>query len=140
MLNLKIKRLSKNAIIPSKKDPVAAGLDIYTNENYLLKPGEIHAFTTGIAVEIPEGYVGLFWDRSGLGSKGIHRFAGVIDANYRGEWKIILYNASTSNYQVRTGDRIAQCLIQSFEAVKVLDVSELTKTERGAKGFGSSGR
>ena len=97
-------------------------------------------FPTGIAVEFPEGYVALLWDRSGLGSKGIHRLAGVIDSGYRGEWKVVLLNTTKEPFEIKKGDKIIQCIIQKFEPVEILEVDELSNSQRGEKGFGSSGR
>lgn len=140
MVPFRVKKLSPDAILPSKGDPSDAGIDIYTNESYTLQPGERHAFSTGIAVEFPSGYVALFWDRSGLGSKGIHRLAGVVDAGYRGEWKVIVINLSAEPYEVKAGDKIVQCVFQKFEPVEIEEVEELVDSKRGERGFGSSGR
>lgn len=140
MITFKVKKLAGNAILPAKGNKWDAGIDIYTNESYTLKPGETHMFGTGIAVEIPNGYVALFWDRSGLGSKGIHRLAGVVDSTYRGEWKIVLTNLTKKKFVITSGDKIVQCLIQKFEPVTIKEVKTLRETTRGAKGFGSSGR
>lgn len=140
MISFKVKKLTANAVLPTKNNSKDAGIDVYTNESYTLKPGETHMFGTGIAVEIPTGYVALFWDRSGLGSKGIHRLAGVVDSSYRGEWKIVLTNLTKKKFEIKAGDKIVQCLIQKFEPVKIKAVKKLSDTSRGAKGFGSSGR
>lgn len=140
MISFKVQKLVDTATLPTKGNPADAGIDIYTNESYILKPGETHLFGTGIAVEIPTGYVALFWDRSGLGSKGIHRLAGVVDSGYRGEWKIVLTNLTKKKFEIKAGDKIVQCLIQKFEPVKIKEVKHLSDTSRGAKGFGSSGR
>lgn len=140
MTLLKVKKLSPDAVLPAKHTPLAAGIDIFTNESYTLQPGEVHAFSTGLAAEFPKGYVALIWDRSGLGSRGIHRLAGVIDSDYRGEWKIVLINLSGALYEVRAGDNIAQCVLQRFEPTEIIEVFQVTETARGAAGFGSSGR
>ncbi|MBI4022401.1 MAG: dUTP diphosphatase [Candidatus Andersenbacteria bacterium] len=140
MIALKVKKLSADAVLPAKHNLLAAGIDIFTNESYTLQPGEVHVFTTGIAAEFPEGHAALIWDRSGFGSKGIHRLAGVIDSDYRGEWKIVLVNLSGKPYEVRAGDKIAQCVLQRFEPAEIVEVSQVTETGRGATGFGSSGR
>lgn len=140
MINFKVQKLSPTAILPSKKDASDAGLDIFTNETYTLKPGETHAFTTGIAVEFPPGFVALLWDRSGLGAAGIHRLAGVIDSGYRGEWKVVLTNLTKKPYKIQAGDKIVQCILQKFEPVKITEVKRLKDSKRGKKGFGSSGR
>lgn len=140
MIQFKVKKLAANATLPAKGNKFDAGIDIYTNESYTLKPGETHMFGTGISVEIPNGHVALFWDRSGLGSKGIHRLAGVVDSTYRGEWKIVLTNLTKKKFAIAAGDKIVQCLIQKFEQVNIKEVKKLSDTSRGAKGFGSSGR
>ncbi len=140
MIPFRVQKLSPDAIVPTKANAGDAGIDIYTNESYTLQPGERHMFTTGIACSIPDGYVALFWDRSGLGSKGIHRFAGVIDSGYRGEWKVILFNSTNEPFEIKAGDKIIQCIIQQFEHAEITEVSELDETKRGATGFGSSGR
>ncbi len=126
--------------MPTKENPSDAGIDIYANESYTLRPGERHTFGTGVAVEIPDGYVALFWDRSGLGSKGIHRLAGVVDSGYRGEWKVVLLNTTDEPYEIKKGDKMVQCVVQKFEPVDIQEVDELSDTERGKGGFGSSGR
>lgn len=140
MISFKVKKLSKDAVLPAKGSPLDAGIDIYTNQSYTLKPGETYMFSTGIAVEIPSGYVALLWDRSGLGSKGIHRLAGVIDSGYRGEWKVVLTNLTKKKYAIVAGDKIVQCIVQKFEPVNIKEVKTLKESKRGAKGFGSSGK
>lgn len=140
MISFKVEKLVPNAILPTKENPSDAGIDIYANESYTLKPGERHLFSTGIAVEFPKGQVALLWDRSGLGSKGIHRLAGVIDSGYRGEWKVALVNLTKESFEIKAGDKIIQCILQKFESVKIKEVKTLKESKRGAKGFGSSGR
>lgn len=140
MITFKVKKLSATATAPTKNNPDDAGIDVYSDETYNLKPGEVHLFSTGIAVEFPRGHVALFWDRSGLGSRGIHRLAGVLDSGYRGEWKVALVNLTKKSYQISRGDKIIQCIIQKFEAVKITEIKNLSTTKRGARGFGSSGR
>lgn len=140
MISLHVSKLSSNAKLPEKKDLADAGIDIFTNETYTLKPGEVHAFSTGITTAFPKGYVALIWDRSGLGMQGIHRLAGVIDSGYRGEWKIVLINLSKKPYTIHSGDKVAQCILQKFEPVKIKAAKKLPASKRGTKGFGSSGR
>lgn len=139
-LILQVKKLSTNAILPAKENAFDAGIDLFTNESYTLQPGERHLFSTGLAIVFPENYVGLLWDRSGLGSKGIHRLAGVIDSGYRGEWKVVLVNLSEEPYEIKAGDKVIQCILQKFEPVDIKEVKELNESVRGEKGFGSSGR
>ncbi len=140
MITFKVQKLATNATLPKKDNPLDAGIDIFTNESKTLKPGEIYTFSTGIAVEIPKGHVALLWDRSGLGSKGLHRLAGVIDSSYRGEWKVVIANLTKKKFPITAGDKIIQCVVQKFEPAKVKEVKKLSSTTRGAKGFGSSGR
>ncbi|HBE90069.1 MAG: hypothetical protein A3E37_00175 [Candidatus Andersenbacteria bacterium RIFCSPHIGHO2_12_FULL_46_9] len=140
MLSFKVQKLSPNAILPTKNNQDDAGIDIYTNESHTLNPGETYMFSTGIAVEFPRGYVALLWDRSGLGSNGIHRLAGVIDSGYRGEWKVILVNLTKKPYGIKAGDKVIQCVMQKFEPVRIKEVKKLSDTKRAAAGFGSSGR
>lgn len=140
MTELRVKKLARSAKMPTKENPDDAGIDIYSNESYALKPGERHMYATGISVEFPAGFVALLWDRSGLGSKGIHRLAGVIDSGYRGEWKVVLLNTTDKPYEIKRGDKIIQCLLQQFEPVKIVPAKKLGGSARGAKGFGSSGR
>ena len=140
MTPFQVKKLSPNATLPAKGDATDAGIDIYTNEDYTLQPGEQHMFTTGIAVAIPDGYVALLWDRSSMGSKGVHRLAGVMDSGYRGEWKVILINLSKEPVEIKAGDKIVQCILQKFEPVEISEVDELSDSLRGEKGFGSTGR
>lgn len=140
MTTFKVKKLSPDATLPFKENPTDAGIDIFTNESYTLKPGETHSFSSGISVEFPKGYVALLWDRSGLGSKGIHRLAGVIDSGYRGEWKVVLLNTTKKAFAIHKGDKIVQCIIQKFEPAKITEVKELKQSKRGKRGFGSSGR
>lgn len=140
MITFHVQKLSADATLPKKDNAEDAGIDIFTNETYTLQPGERHMFTTGIACAIPQGHVALLWDRSGMGSKGIHRFAGVIDAGYRGEWKVILWNSTSEPFEIKTGDKIVQCIVQKFEPAEITEVESLEESERGEKGFGSSGR
>lgn len=140
MIKFNVVKLSPDATLPTKENASDAGIDIYTNEAYTLKPGERYMFSTGISVEFSKGYVALLWDRSGLGSKGIHRLAGVIDSGYRGEWKVVLLNTTKEKYEIKKGDKIIQCILQKFEPTKIKEVKKLTESKRGKKGFGSSGR
>ena len=92
-------------------------------------------------MEIPDGYVGLVWDKSGLASKhGIKTMAGVIDSTYRGEISIVLINLGSEDYLVEKNTKIAQILIQKIEQVEIEEVEDLENTERGDRGFGSSGK
>ena len=140
-LKLKIKRLSEDAKLPNYHYEGDAALNLYSIENILLKPNEHIGIKTGIAAAVPEGHAGLIWDRSGLSMKhGIKTLGGVVDSGYRGEILVGVINMSKIDYQVQKGDKIAQMLIQKVGNVAVEEVSEFNETQRGEKGFGSSGK
>ena len=141
MPKIKIQKI-KDVKVPNYAHSGDAGLDIYSAENdYILKPGERKGFSTGIKMEIPDGYVGLIWDKSGLASKyGIKTMAGVIDSTYRGELIIILINSGSEDYLVEKNTKIAQMLIQKIEHAEIEEVESLNETGRGSGGFGSTGK
>ena len=141
-LKFGVKRLTETAIIPTKANLTDAGWDIYADQHVELLPGDITLISTGISLEIPDGYVGLIWDRSSLGVKGVHRHAGVIDSGYRGEVKVCLHNTkkSGSGFIVSQRDRIAQILLQEVPLFRLEEIQELSSTARGSGGFGSSGK
>jgi dUTP pyrophosphatase len=138
-LIVKIKKIHPDAITPIYSSEGAVGLDFFSIEDYNLESGETYIFKTGIQMEIPEGYAGLFWDRSGLSSRSsIKKLAGVIDHDYRGEIGIVLHNLSKKDRPIKKGDKIAQMLIQKVEHVLIQEVEELSETSRGSGGFGST--
>jgi dUTP pyrophosphatase len=140
MVKLSVKKLSEDAKIPSYATEGDAGMDIYANEDIVVEPGKRVLVSTGISASFPKGYVALVWDKSGHAVKrGIKTMAGVIDAGYRGEWKIALYNTSEENFEIKKHDKIAQVLIQPVKSAEIEEVSELSDTERGEGGFGSTG-
>ncbi len=143
MLNIDIKKLDDMAIVPSKNNTSDAGWDLYSLEDKEINRSRRATIATGIAMSIPEGYVGLIWPRSGLAVKqGVAIFAGVIDSGYRGEIKVCLYNASNDSFplKISAGDRIAQILFQEVPDFSLTVVDSLGTTERGGDGFGSSGK
>ncbi len=140
-LILKIKRLTEDAKIPNCAHPGDAGLDLYATEDVTLVPNERKAVPTGIAMEIPDGYAGLMWDKSGLSIKhGLKTLGGVIDSGYRGEVLVGIINLSGEEYTIRKGEKIAQMIIQKKETIEVEEASELSETARGEGGFGSTGK
>lgn len=140
-MNLKIKKLDASVKIPSYAHPGDAGMDLFANEDYKLAPGERHLFKLGFSTEFPEGYVGLIKDKSGLAaSAGLTILAGVIDHGYRGEWGVVLLNTGSESYEIKKGDKIAQCLFQKVEIAKVEESNELSNHQRGEGGFGSTGK
>lgn len=137
---LKVKRISPDAKLPNYSHPADAGLNIYANEEIIIPPQERRIISTGIAMAIPFGYVGLIWDRSSISSQiGLKILGGVIDAGYRGEIKVIIHNLTPQAYKVEKGLKIGQMLIQPVEQKEVVEVQELDETERGSGGFGSTG-
>ena len=138
---LKIKRLDKEATLPKYAHEGDAGLDLFSAEDYILKPNERKAFKTGIAMAIPKGYVGLVWDKSGLAAKhGIKTMAGVVDSGYRGEVLVVLKNLGEKPVQIEKNMKIAQMLIQPVESKNIIEVDDLEDTGRGQGGFGSTGK
>lgn len=140
-MEIKIKRLSKKTALPKYAHSGDAGMDLYSLEDKILKSGERYNFSLGIAIEIPQNYVGLIWERSGLATReGVISLGGVIDSGYRGEIIVALWNLSRKTVKISQGERIAQLLIQPAIQAKIKQVKNLSETKRGANGFGSTGR
>ncbi len=139
-MELRVKKIHKDAKLPSYGHVGDAGLDLFSVMGCVLKGGEARAISTGIQVAIPDGYVGLIWDKSGISLKNIHRLAGVVDSGYRGEIKVVMTNLSTKTFSIEKGMKIAQMLIQPIIKVKVVNSEELDETSRGEDGFGSTGK
>jgi dUTP pyrophosphatase len=139
-MELKVKRIVEGAKLPSYHHQGDAGLDIFSAVDCVLEAGTAIAVPTGIKVAIPEGYVGLIWDKSGISLKGVHKLAGVIDSGYRGEVKVVLVNLGRESFRIEKGMKIAQLLIQPVIEVQVVETDELGETSRGEEGFGSTGK
>ena len=142
MIDVPVRRLRDDAVLPTQAYPGDAGLDLAACEGAILEPGERATVSTGIAVEIPEGYAGFVQPRSGLAMRhgiGVVNSPGLIDSGYRGEIRVVLLNTDIRNaFAIEPGMRIAQLVIAPVAAVRLLEVEELALTERGAQGFGSS--
>lgn len=139
-MKLYVKKLYPEAKVPQFALAHDAGLDLCAREAITLAPGERKGIPTGIALAIPEGYVGLVWDKSGLAlKKGLKTMGGVIDAGYRGEIVVIAKNLSDEPLSFSSGEKVAQLLIQKVEQPLIEEVAELPESERGAGGFGSTG-
>lgn len=137
---IKFQKISDEAIMPHYAHQGDAGLDIFSAEETVVKAGERKNIKTGIKMELPEGFVGLVWDKSGLALKnGIKTMAGVIDSGYRGEIEIVLVNLSDQNFKIEKGQKIAQMLVQKIEQAEIEEAQELSETKRGDGGFGSTG-
>jgi dUTP pyrophosphatase len=140
-MTIKVKKLHPDARIPDFAHPGDAGMDLYVPEAVDLLPGERKTIPLGLAFEIPFGYVGLMWDKSGLSHKfGIKSYGGVIDSGYRGEICAGIMNLSDKPYHLEKGHKIIQLLIQPVEHPTVIESEELSSTERGQGGFGSTGK
>ena len=139
-MKLKVKRIHEDAKLPIYKHKGDAGLDVFSSIDCVLEKGEVKPIPLGIKVAIPEGYVGLIWDKSGISLKGVHRLAGVVDSGYRGEIKVVMVNLGAEPFIIEKRMRIAQLLIQPVNEVEVIEVEELEETSRGEEGFGSTGK
>ena len=134
-----IKLIHPEAKVPVYSSPGAAGFDLYSVENKTLEPGERAMVCTGVEMEILKGYCVQFMDRSGMGFKGIHHFAGLIDSDYRGELKVILFNSTKDKYEIKKGERIIQGVLLPVIQGDFNVVKELNDTVRNKGGFNSTG-
>lgn len=142
-INLQVKKLSADAIMPTQAYEEAACFDLYTIDKITIPALGKVTLRTGISVAIPSGYMGKIWTRSGMAANETGALtvrAGVIDADYRGELKVILANSSEFPYRIEKGDKIAQMAILPIPQVILEEVKELPETVRGEKGLGSSGK
>lgn len=138
-----MRRLHPRAVVPSRAYDDDAGLDLCAVEDVVLGPGQRCSVGTGIAVEIPPGHAGLVLPRSGLAHRhgiALVNAPGLIDSGYRGELRVLLLNTDRREpFAISAGDRIAQLVLARVETPPVVEVDELSASERGAGGFGSSG-
>lgn len=144
-MEIKVKKLTQTAIMPTRGSSFAAGYDLYADvcEEVEIEPFTTKMIGTGLSMEIPEGYFGGIFARSGLACKEGLRPAncvGVVDSDYRGEFKVALHNDTDTLRHVEKGERIAQLVVMPFLPVTFDEVDELEDTERGAGGFGSTGK
>ena len=140
MVQVKIHRMDKEVDLPFYAKQGDAAFDLRSSEEKTLNAGEKHIIKTGLRVAIPEGYVGLIWDRSGMAAKhSIHCLAGVIDSGYRGEIGVVMKNLGDSKFNIEKNMRIAQMLIQPVASANLIEVDDLDESERGAGRFGSTG-
>lgn len=145
MPTIAVKKLDERAVLPKYGSAYAAGADLYavTDGEVVFQPGETKFIHTGIALEIPEGYAGFVYARSGLACKSGLAPAnkvGVIDADYRGEVMVALHNHSNVERTINCGERIAQLVVAPFLKAEFEETDELSDTVRGAGGFGSTGK
>ncbi len=141
-MKIKIQKLTPEAVIPAAAyGDGDAGVDLASAEDLILREGERALVGTGVAVAIPAGYGGFVQPRSGLAAKygiTLTNSPGLIDSNYRGEIKVILQNTGHADFEIKTGDRIAQLVVMPVEQIQFEEVDELPGSDRGGGGFGSS--
>lgn len=143
-MEVKIKKLNEEAIIPKYATNKSAGADLSAciEKEIIVKPFSQVTINTGLAIEIPDGFVGLIFPRSGLSTKkglALANKVGVIDSDYRGEWLIVLYNQSNQEQVIKPQERIAQFVIVPYYKAEFILTDELSVTKRNAGGFGSTG-
>lgn len=140
-VTVKVKQLDPRAVVPVFGHDDDAGFDIYSLDRVIIDPGKRTQIRTGIAMEIPSGYVGLIWDKSGLSHKhGLKTLGGVIDSGYRGEILVGIVNLSSDQYTIEQGHKVAQIIIQKKESIEIVITDVLSGTDRGENGFGSTGK
>jgi dUTP pyrophosphatase len=144
--NTMMVKLTDPKLKPTRAHATDAGADLKSSAKHVIYPGEIKTVGTGVAVKIPEGFVGLVFSRSGMGKSGITlaNSVGVIDADYRGEVKVMLQNSSDNPYSIEIGDRIAQLVVTPIVTPEFItfegEEEDWNTTARGTGGFGSSGK
>ncbi len=139
--DLAILKLDKNAQLPTRAHADDAGLDLYALDGVTVLPGEGQMIRTGVALALPQGHVGLICDRSSLAKKGLKTAGGVVDAGYRGEVQVVVWNLSREPIALKAGDRCAQMLIFPISFPLPREVSGFEEvTSRGQGGFGSTGK
>ena len=137
---LEVKRLSDNATIPTRGSPLSAGYDLASAEHTVIKAGSKGIVKTDLSIACPEGTYARIAPRSGLAvKKFIDVGAGVVDADYRGPVGVVLFNFGNEDFVVEKGDRVAQLILEKVSMAEAVETAELTDTERGAGGFGSTG-
>ena len=137
---IRFPKLRADAMLPTRGSEGAAGLDLYAVNRHVVCPGDIVVVPLGIASELPCGTFASIRGRSGLGARGIDVHSGVIDPDYRGEWKVVLANHGLEPVEFKPGDRVAQAIIQRYERPTLVQVDRLGETARGSGGFGSTGK
>lgn len=139
MKQLKIKKLNPKAKLPTRAHSTDCGADIFCLEGAILNPGEGKLFKTGIAGEFPVGFVGMICDRSSMAKRGLKVAGGIVDPGFTGELGVVLRNITSAQLTITEGDKIAQLLMIPVATPEIIEVAELPNSERGIKGWGSSG-
>ncbi len=139
-MRIAVTKLTPEAKLPTYAHATDAGMDVYAATDVIVPAHERTLVPTGVAMAIPEGYVGLIWDKSGIATKrGLTTLAGVIDAGYRGELQVAIYNTTAEDVSFAAGEKVAQMLVQPVVQPELQEVEALEESERGANGFGSTG-
>lgn len=139
-MSLCVKRLTKDAIIPTRGSDASVGYDLYSTDEIIIPPTHRALVGTSVAILMPNGVYGRVAPRSGLAVKnGIHVGAGVVDPDYTGEIMVVLFNHGDKDFEVKKGDRIAQLILEKCETPRVEEIGFLEETDRGSGGFGSTG-
>jgi dUTP pyrophosphatase len=142
-MNVEVLIVAEDEFLPTYASPGDAGADLRSTEDVVIPARDRALLHTGVRIALPSGYVGLVHPRSGLAAKHgitVLNSPGTVDAGYRGELMVTLYNSTDENFEVKRGDRIAQLVIQAVEHAKFIAVTELPESARGNSGFGSTGR
>ena len=139
-MSLRVKKLTHDAIIPTRGSGGAVGYDIYSTDEVLIPPAHRALVGSGVAIVLPPGVYGRVAPRSGLAVRhGIQVGAGVVDPDYTGEVKVVLFNHGHADFHINKGDRIAQLVLEKCETPPIEEIGVVEETERGADGFGSTG-
>lgn len=137
---LQVKKLTESSKLPYRSSELSAGYDLYASEETTIKQGHRGLVPLGIAIAVPTGTYGRIAPRSGIAVKhGIDVGAGVVDADYRGQVMVLVFNHGEADYTINTGDRIAQLILERIETPAVCEVNELQNTTRDTSGWGSTG-
>lgn len=137
---IKVLKIDEDVPLPNYAKSGDAGLDLYSAEEVMLRPRERYGVKTGIKMEIPQGYVGLIWDKSGVAlNSGVKTMAGVVDSGYRGEVQAVLINLSDQDFHIKKYSKVAQMLVKKVEQADIEVVDCLSETDRGDGAFGSTG-
>jgi|TARA_B100002003_G_scaffold208103_1_gene202629 dUTP pyrophosphatase len=140
MIKVKVKKLKENAVLPGYAHPGDAGMDLVSCEDYVVGAGKRQLVSTGISMELPEGYFASIRGKSGLAYKrGISILGGVIEFGYTGEYGVIVLNTGDEDFEIRAGDKIAQVVIAPVAVADIEEVEELGKSARGDGAWGSTG-
>ncbi len=139
-MKLKVKKLKAGAKLPKYAKEGDVGLDLFSMENITIKPGEHYILWHGFALEFSMGYAAIVKDKSSISKAGLHTMGGVYDAGYRGEYNTHLVNLSNEPYTIEVGDKVSQIVMVPVAIAEIEETDNLSESERGTGGFGSTGK